>query len=130
MDVVVLDAFPHMHYLGKRVEATATLPTGEQVPLIRINDWDFRWQGTYIYRDPLELPKGTRIDARFAFDNSDANPFNPSSPPIRVREGWETTDEMCLFYFNVVPSRPRAVDELHSAMFSSFQRSARDRSSE
>ena len=125
MDVDLLDVFPHMHYLGKNFEATATRPDGSTVPLIRIPRWDFRWQGSYLYREPVHLPKGTRIDARFAYDNSADNPSNPSTPPIRVTEGWQSTDEMCLFYFKVVPAEPERVNALRRAMYRSFERSPR-----
>jgi len=122
-DVDLIDVSPHMHYLGKSVEVTATLADGDEQPLIRIEDWDFRWQGAYFYRRPVLLPAGSRIDAYFRFDNSAENPFNPSSPPIRVREGWRTTDEMCLFYFTVVPHDRSGTEGLYGAMFQSFARS-------
>ena len=101
----------------------ATLPDGTEEPLITIEEWDFRWQGAYFYRKPLSLPAGTRIDAYFSFDNSPENPFNQSDPPIRVGEGWRTTDEMCLFYFTVVPREPEDADDLYRSMFASFRRS-------
>ena len=122
-DMDVIDVSPHMHYLGKQVDVVATLPNGDEEPLIRIDDWDFRWQGAYFYRRPLHLPQGTRIDAYFRYDNSAENPFNPSSPPIQVGEGWRTTDEMCLFYFTVVPDDPSRTDDIYRAMFASFMRS-------
>jgi len=34
-----------------------------------------------------------------AFDNSEKNPSNPSSPPQRVTWGEETTDEMMFCFF-------------------------------
>ena len=122
-DMDLIEASPHMHYLGKMVEVTATLPDGLEEPLIKIDGWDFRWQGAYFYREPVSLPKGTRIDAYFQFDNSSTNPFNPSSPPIRVEEGWRTTDEMCLFFFTVVPEEGADIERIHEAMYDSFGRS-------
>ena len=122
-DMDVIDVSPHMHYLGKEVEVVATLPDGDEKPLIRIEDWDFRWQGAYFYTAPVTLPAGSRIDAYFRFDNSADNPFNPSNPPIRVSEGWRTTDEMCLFYFTVVPHAQEDIDSIYGAMFQSFRRS-------
>jgi hypothetical protein len=121
-DVDLVDVTPHMHFLGREVEAYATLPGGESLPLITIDDWDFRWQDSYVYRQPLHLPKGTRIEAQFRFDNSSANPFNPSSPPRRVKDGWETTDEMCLFYFTIVPTDPTDMRKINRAAYQSFLR--------
>jgi hypothetical protein len=119
----VVEVSPHMHYLGKRVDVIATLPDGYEEPLIQIDSWDFRWQGAYFYRQPVSLPKGSRIDAYFEFDNSASNPFNPSSPPIRVQEGWRTTDEMCLFYFSVIPEKEEHLEDIYRAMYGSFRRS-------
>ena len=67
-------------------------------------------------------PLAKNIDAFFRFDNSAANPFNPSSPPERVRKGWQTTDEMCLFYFSVVPADPATLPALQRAAVESFLR--------
>ena len=119
----VIDVSPHMHYLGKEVEVVATLPDSETKLLIGIDAWDFRWQGAYFYTEPVHLPKGARIDAFFSFDNSAENPFNPSTPPGRVREGWRTTDEMCLFYFTVVPEDPADAEAIFRETLRSFQRS-------
>ena len=35
----------------------------------------------YNYKQPVVLPKGTRIDVRITYDNSADNPRNPSNPP-------------------------------------------------
>ena len=92
--------------------------------MIAIDDWDFRWQGAYVYRQAGVPARRARASTRTsAFDNSDENPFNPSDPPIRVREGWRTTDEMCLFYFTVVPHDPVDTNDVYRAMFASFRRS-------
>ena len=101
--VDVLGIAPHMHYLGKRVEATATLPDGSAEPLLRIDDWDFNWQDEYRYRDPVHLPAGTRLRVRFTFDNSTANRRNPRNPPVTVGFGPQATDEMAELMLQVLP---------------------------
>ncbi len=53
MDVEVLAIYPHAHYLGRLLEAYATLPSGCRKPLIRIQDWDRNWEAVYRYRDPV-----------------------------------------------------------------------------
>ena len=101
--VDVLGIAPHMHYLGKRVEATATLPDGSEEPLLRIDDWDFNWQDEYRYREPVHLPAGTRLRVRFVFDNSTENPRNPRDPPVAVGFGPQATDEMAELMLQVLP---------------------------
>ena len=101
--VDVLGIAPHMHYLGKRVEATATLPDGSEERLLRIDDWDFNRQDEYRYREPVHLPAGTRLRVRFTFDNSTANPRNPHTPPVTVGFGPQATDEMAELMLQVLP---------------------------
>jgi WD40 repeat protein len=93
-DVKIYSTFGHAHYVGKEMKVTATLPDGTSKPLIWIPDWDFNWQDFYLYKDPVLLPKGTRVDAMLRYDNSAGNRRNPSSPPRRVLWGEQSFDEM------------------------------------
>jgi len=115
-DVELIGITPHAHWLAKEMNVEARLPDGKVEPLIRIADWDFNWQGTYRYSAPVKLPKGTRIEMRYTFDNSAANPRNPSSPPKRVRFGEQTTDEMAFCFFQVALPRPEDVAPFRRAM--------------
>ena len=99
VDATIFDAYPHMHLLGREVKATATRPDGSTEPLVWVKDWDFQWQEQYLYAEPLKLPKGTRIDIEWFFDNSAANPVNPTSPPRHVRWGGGSSDEMAIVHF-------------------------------
>lgn len=101
-DVDVIGLFPHMHLLGRTITATATLPDGTVKPVLSIRDWDFAWQSYYQYAEPMRLPAGTRLEARWTFDNSADNPDNPSNPPRRVRFGEQTTDEMGVLILDVI----------------------------
>jgi hypothetical protein len=100
-DVELSGITPHAHYLCKDMKITAHLPDGTEKPLIWIRDWDFNWQGSYRYATPVSLPKGTRVDLEYTYDNSEANPRNPAHPPVRVRWGEQTTDEMALAFLTV-----------------------------
>jgi mono/diheme cytochrome c family protein len=101
-DVQLAGVTPHAHYLCKDMKVTATLPDGSTKPLIWIKDWDFNWQNAYRYRTPIDLPKGTRIDLVYTFDNSENNPHNPVHPPVRIHWGEETKDEMALVFLTVL----------------------------
>lgn len=85
---------PHAHYRAREVTGTATLPDGTSTPLIYIKDWDYRWQHLYAYVTPPWLPRGTRIDVQYVFDNSADNPRNPQQPPQAVHWGQRSIDEM------------------------------------
>jgi hypothetical protein len=102
-DCILMSVFPHMHLLGREVHAVARLPDGTVRTLIDISRWSFRWQDHYSYREPFLLPRGTLVRCRWVFDNSAANPSNPSSPPREVRFGPNSSDEMCGFLLGVIP---------------------------
>ena len=92
---------PHMHLLGKKMTVNAKAPGAAAQCLINIDDWDFNWQGTYQYREPITLPAGTVLSLSAWYDNSLANPRNPNNPPKPVSWGEETTDEMCIAFVGV-----------------------------
>jgi hypothetical protein len=104
-DVELVNIAPHAHLLCKEMKIDARLPDGTSKPLIWIKDWDFNWQGEYRYLEPMKIPKGTRIELQYVYDNSAGNPRNPSSPPRRVSYGEETTDEMALLFLLVAVPR-------------------------
>lgn len=108
-DVQLIGITPHAHLLCKEMKVDAHLPDGRTAPLIWIKDWDFNWQGQYRYAAPVPLPKGTRIEMRYIYDNSAANPHNPSNPPRRVTFGEQTTNEMALLFLQAVLPRPEDV---------------------
>ncbi len=97
-DITVHSVFPHMHRVGKEMKATATLPGGIARPLIWVRDWDDHWQLSYAFKEPRKLPATSRIDIQAIYDNSSDNPHNPNYPPIPVKFGGLSTDEMCFFY--------------------------------
>jgi mono/diheme cytochrome c family protein len=112
-DVELAGITPHAHYLCRDMKITATLPDGSTKPLIWIKNWDFNWQNAYRYKTPLDLPKGTRIDLVYVYDNSESNPNNPANPPVRIHWGEETKDEMALAFLTVVVPTMDDVRELH-----------------
>jgi hypothetical protein len=107
LDVDALAVYPHAHYLGKLLEAYATLPDGTRRWLIRIPNWNPDWQAVYYYREPMFLPKGTLISMRYHYDNSAANVRNPHHPPQRVLGGDQATDEMAHLWLELLPHGPQ-----------------------
>jgi Flp pilus assembly protein TadD len=79
------------------------LPNGEKKWLVWIRNWDIDRQSVYRYKEPLFLPKGTVLHMKYIYDNSAANPHNPHSPPIRVRAGNRSEDEMGHLWLQVLP---------------------------
>lgn len=103
--VSLIGISPHCHLLGRNWRVYAVTPSSDTIPLIQIEDWDFNWQGTYHFRNPKVLPKGSKIHAFATYDNTYNNPFNPNSPPKKVTWGEGTSDEMYYLPLLWVPYR-------------------------
>jgi mono/diheme cytochrome c family protein len=104
-DVTAFDVMPHMHLIGREAAVDATFPDGTTRNLVSISDWDFNWQETYQFKEPVKLPRGTKVRLRMVYDNSAKNPNNPSHPPKPVRWGEQTTDEMCIAFIHFTNDR-------------------------
>jgi Flp pilus assembly protein TadD len=117
VDVQVFAVYPHAHFLAKTMEGLARLPDGTEQWLIRIDDWDFKWQDVYRYAKPIALPKGTTIAMRFSYDNSAENVRNPSRPPKRVVAGLRSLDEMAHLQLQVQPRRVEDLLLLREALY-------------
>jgi tetratricopeptide (TPR) repeat protein len=115
VDVQVLSVLPHLHYLGKEVQAFATLPDGSKTWLLLIKRWDFNWQGEYRFKKPVFLPRGTTLTMHYTYDNSDQNVRNPHHPPQRVTFGPQSTDEMGELWLQLLPNSPRDLAILQQA---------------
>ena len=103
--IQLLSVMPHMHWLGQSIKAVAITPDGDAVNLINIPNWDYNWQLSYFFQQPLTLPKGAVILAEAHYDNTDQNPLNPNRPVRTVGYGWNSTNEMMNFVFYYVNPR-------------------------
>lgn len=98
---------PHMHLIGRSIEVFGIRPTGgDTIRMIRIPQWDFHWQGNYIFQKVQVVPAGTMLRSFATYDNTTNNPANPSNPPRTVSLGEATTDEMFLVYFIFMQNQP------------------------
>lgn len=98
---LLLEMTPHMHLRGKSFEYKAIFPDGTDKVLLNVPNYDFNWQLTYKLKDPVLLPKGTILNCRATFDNSNQNPVNPE-PNKTVRWGDQSWEEMMIGFFTAV----------------------------
>lgn len=98
-NVTVLSVAPHMHLIGTSVKSFAVTPQNDTIHLIKIDKWDFKWQGSYLFRKPLLIPNGSKLYSEAVYDNTLNNPYQPNNPPVDVSLGEATDDEMMLIYF-------------------------------
>jgi len=108
--ILVLRIGPHMHSRGTRVKVYAVSPELDTIPLIRINDWDFNWQGYYTFQEPVLIPSNSRILQEATYDNTIGNSVNPVIPPVDVSYGLGSLNEMCelaIEYLEISPPNRR-----------------------
>ncbi len=98
--VSLLSVAPHMHLIAKSIVSYAVSPANDTLPLIRINNWDFNWQGLYTFQQLQIVPTGYKIYATAVYDNTGNNANNPNRQnPLNVTAGESTTDEMMMVFF-------------------------------
>ena len=95
-DYSFMSVFPHMHLLGKSIQMFAVTPSNDTINLIKINNWDFEWQGAYLFNKFLKIPSGSIIYAIGFYDNTQSL-SNPN--PVTVLSGLNTQDEMFVGIF-------------------------------
>jgi hypothetical protein len=87
---------PGVHPLMMSLQATAYRTDGTQEVMIWTRGYQFDWQPTYYFKQPVSLPRATRIEVIAYFDNSDDNRNNPNSPAKPVRWPDLSSDPMCV----------------------------------
>ena len=110
-NISILTINPHMHLLGKSFLAYAVTNNNDTIPLIKINDWNFRWQYFYTFEKMLKIPGGSEIIVEATYDNTINNPDNPFSPPKTISErigfngkgSMKTSNEMLQFIISYLP---------------------------
>jgi hypothetical protein len=106
-DADFVGVVPHAHRLARWVELRAHVP-GQEKPLqiLRVPQWDYNWQSPYDLRKPIRFPAGTRFEVECSYDNSTANPRNPSDSPQNVWHNETINDEMLLPMFTFTSEKP------------------------
>ncbi len=103
-DVQLVDYMPHMHLRGKQMKYEVIYPGGKRETLLWVPKFNFNWQTVYRLKEPIMIPKGTRMIITAHFDNSSKNKYNPD-PGKPVRWGDPTYDEMMIGWMDyVVPN--------------------------
>jgi len=106
-DGILLAAMPHMHLRGKSFQMRLRKAGVESV-VLQVPHYDFNWQHTYEWTEPIPLSEIEQISFTATFDNSRDNPFNPN-PDDYVMWGDQTWEEMAVAFFEVAV--PRSLDQ-------------------
>ena len=93
--ISVLGVVPHAHFLTKKIEVFAISPNKKEViQLLKIPNWDYLWQGQYIYNSPIIIPKGSTVYCNLVIDNTVNNPTQPNYPVRDVTYQTNSNEEM------------------------------------
>lgn len=95
----LLGVAPHMHVRGKTFELFADRGRKTET-LLHVPHYDFNWQHSYVFSEPLDLDTVDSLRFRVTFDNSAGNPFNPD-PSQWVNWGDQTWEEMAVAFLEV-----------------------------
>jgi len=66
-----------------------------------VPNYQFNWQKTYDFVEPMFLPAGSEMVFRGTFDNTENNPFNPDASQT-LSWGEQTWQEMFFGFFRYV----------------------------
>jgi mono/diheme cytochrome c family protein len=92
-DALLYSAFPHAHYRAYASDLWLQTPDGKKKLLLSLPRYDFNWQRSYAFAEPVKIPAGSRLIANYVYDNSKRNPANPD-PTIKVTWGEQSHEEM------------------------------------
>ncbi len=92
-DSLLMTFTAHMHYRGKDALFQIQRPGEAPENVLYIPKYDFNWQLKYVEKEPVFVPKGTKLIITFHYDNSPNNPGNPD-PAKPIRWGDPSAEEM------------------------------------
>jgi peroxiredoxin len=100
-DMRLVSLLPHMHLRGKAFRIEAVDQEGGRKLLLDVPRYDFNWQNSYVFAEPLKVREGTTLQCTAWYDNSENNPANPD-PTKTVGWGDQTWEEMLVAQFEAV----------------------------
>ncbi|HZZ34279.1 MAG TPA: hypothetical protein VFE03_01045 [Caulobacteraceae bacterium] len=92
-DALLYSAFPHAHYRAYSSDLWLQTPDGKKTLILSLPRYDFNWQRSYVFAEPIKIPAGSRLIAHYVYDNSKRNPANPD-PNRQITWGEQSWEEM------------------------------------
>ena len=78
-DTHIVSLLPRMNERGKDFRYTLVYPDGRSVVLLSVPRFNPDWQPSYVLKQAIAAPKGSRLETVAHFDNSAANKNNPDA---------------------------------------------------
>ncbi len=98
-DAILYGITPHAHHRGGSVNVAIRYPDGTEKVLLALPRYDFNWQYEYFLAEPITIPTGSKVIARWTYDNSVRNPGNPDHSKM-ITWGEQSSDEMLATYLH------------------------------
>ncbi|HEY8571360.1 redoxin domain-containing protein [Phenylobacterium sp.] len=98
-EAVLYGITPHAHKRGGSTSLSIRYPDGKEEMLLAMPRYDFNWQYEYFLKEPLKIPAGSKVIARYTFDNSTRNHGNPDHTK-QVVWGEQSWEEMLATYLH------------------------------
>lgn len=95
LPLTIYGTMPHMHVLGTGYELSVRNVDASQNCVAKADRYEFANQVTYLFKNPVVVPAGAKVDFRCTWDNSAANPNQFYTPPVAISYGERTDQEMC-----------------------------------
>ncbi len=92
-DISILSVRPFSRNICTQLTNYAFL-AGDTIPIIRMKEWYYEWNGNYYFKNLFKLPVGYTLKTERFFDNTASNQHQPSNPPVNVYFGNNTANEM------------------------------------
>jgi hypothetical protein len=92
--------FLHTHYRGQAGKLDLVLADGTKKALINLPRYDFNWQRTYDFAEPVTIPKDAKLVATYWYDNSVRNAANPAPDETVIwgDQSWEEMHYTSIYY--------------------------------
>lgn len=99
-EALLYSVFLHTHYRGEAGSLDMITPDGKRTPLINLPRYDFNWQRTYDFVEPIKVPAGAKLVATYLYDNSVRNAANPDPKKTVVwgDQSWEEMHYTSVYY--------------------------------
>ncbi len=99
-EALLYSVFLHTHYRGQAGALDLVLPDGTRKQLINLPRYDFNWQRTYDFAEPVRVPAGAKLVSTYLYDNSVRNLVNPNPNETVIwgDQSWEEMHYTSLYY--------------------------------
>lgn len=103
--VRLLSVMPHAHRRARRFDYRIVSADGHADTILSVPRFNPLWELSYVFAEPVPVPRGARLEVAATYDNSSANRANPD-PRQDVEWGWDpAAGEMMTSYVVVSAER-------------------------